>query len=361
MKVLIINQHKDDVLGGSEIQCDLIAKYLTKFGHEVIYGAVKGKNDRYNTDYRVIKTSRSSSSIIELCKEVKPDIIYWRFNKHVFYKSAKAINQQKIPIVFGVSHINDVTRFAFKPKKSKNLIYQFLERSYQQLISAYNFKGYRYIQGLTSLNEDYMNKIKVENQLLLRNSMESQVVEFEWKRPYCVWIANIKPAKNPEEFIHLASQYKNKQVDFLMVGKIQNSNYKYIEQGKDLPSNFHYLGAKSPEEVNGILKNSLFMVHTCSPEGFGNNFIQAWKQAKPTISLYFDPNGFITSEGIGFYSKNREQMKVDADKLLKSQKLREDMGKRAYNFANDTFNPEINIKRLEQFLGGIIEKYKFNV
>ena len=29
------NQHLEDVIGGSEIQCHLIAKYLTGFGHEV--------------------------------------------------------------------------------------------------------------------------------------------------------------------------------------------------------------------------------------------------------------------------------------------------------------------------------------
>jgi hypothetical protein len=42
MKILIINQHISDALGGSEMQCDLIAHGLTNLGHQVIYGFITG-------------------------------------------------------------------------------------------------------------------------------------------------------------------------------------------------------------------------------------------------------------------------------------------------------------------------------
>lgn len=357
MKILIVNQHKEDVLGGSEIQCDLIAKYLTKFGHTVIYGAINGKSESYNTKYTVNKISRSSKSIIQLCKKVQPDVVYWRFNKHLFYKTVKAIKQQKIPIVFGISHINDVTRFAYKPSTTKNIISTLLKKYRQQLISAYNYRGINHLQGIIAQNNSQYNLIQSNNKIQIYSSVIGKLVNFNWKKPYCVWVANIKKSKNPEEFIRLARKFENKEIDFIMVGKIQQNNYEFIEKGIDLPKNFIYLGPKTYEEVNGILKNSLFMIHTCNPEGFPNNFMQAWKQAKPTISLYFDPNGFITSERIGFYSKSREQMQLDVEKLIDDEELRNEMGHQAYRFAHENFDPNQNINKLERFLKEIVNGF----
>ena len=48
------NQHLEDVIGGSEIQCHLIAKYLTGFGHEVFYAAINSKQVDYATNYHII-------------------------------------------------------------------------------------------------------------------------------------------------------------------------------------------------------------------------------------------------------------------------------------------------------------------
>ena len=51
---------------------------------------------------------------------------------------------------------------------------------------------------------------------------------FIWDKPYVVWVANIKHPKRPECFIELANRSNNMEVDFLMIGKIQDHNYDYI-------------------------------------------------------------------------------------------------------------------------------------
>ncbi len=56
MNLLIINQHPSDSLGGSEMQCDLIARGLTERGHQVVYASVGSmrKEEYPGLPYRVV-------------------------------------------------------------------------------------------------------------------------------------------------------------------------------------------------------------------------------------------------------------------------------------------------------------------
>jgi len=114
------------------------------------------------------------------------------------------------------------------------------------------------------------------------------------------------------------------------------------------------LGPKSPGEVNGILRRSLFLVHTCAPEGFGNNFIQAWLQGKPTVSLYFDPEGIIAREGLGYVSGTFPKLVQDVARLVENQAECKIMGHKARQFAVERFSPEANTRKLEQYLLSIV-------
>ena len=74
MKVAIINQHPQDFLGGSEIQCDIIVRKLQEFGHHVVYLACKG-NREYDCPYPVKPVKLSSDSIARAAINENPDIV----------------------------------------------------------------------------------------------------------------------------------------------------------------------------------------------------------------------------------------------------------------------------------------------
>lgn len=358
MKVAIVNQHPNDVIGGSEIQCDIIASKLHEFGHEVVYIAIDGSSV-YDTSYEVKQSSPNSFRIAKTIKDVKPDVVYWRYNKKNFFMSSLMIRRQGIPIVFSVSHINDTLKWRRKRKRlpGESLIKYSISIFKDSLKSRVNHFGYKYVDGVIVNNEDHLDGVNISPRAYIPNSNSTESATFKHDRPFITWVANLKTPKRPELCIELAKHLSGTDVDILMVGNIQHEKYDYFNSEELLPSNLKYLGPKTVEEVNGILKQSICLIHTCKPEGFPGNFIQAWLQGKPVISYEFDPGEIIQSEGLGLVSNSDiNQFSIDVKNIISDKKLREDIGKRSIRYSEKYFDPEKNVKNVEIFLKNILNK-----
>lgn len=366
MKVLIVNQHVEDEIGGSEIQCDIIGSYLTKFGHDVVYGIVNARKETYDVDYDWVPIKRSSfwTHFGRAIKSIKPDVVYWRFNKKHLLAAVLLSRYYGAKFVFNIASMPDTKRWIpidkrvfRKPRRivsGLKIAKALVRYTGWSLKNAWNYNGFYFVDAVVCQKDDNIGKLPVKRQLTICNSVSSNHKPFKWDKAYIVWVANLKPEKNPERFIELAANFQEQNIDFLMIGAIQDARYDYIFSKARLPNNLHYLGVRKPEEVNGIIRFSLFLVHTCDPEGFSNNLIQAWMQAKPTISLYFDPEGIITKNQIGFLSGTIQKLIEDTEKLLTNETLRNSMGKRARNFAVAQFSPELNVKKLEGLLLSVV-------
>ena len=361
MHIAIVNQHPADMLGGSEIQCDIIARGLAQRGHQIDYVAVAGKTDRdYRTSYSVHAAHRDADAIADLILSLSPQIVYWRFNKHCFAKAARRIHEAGIRIVFSVSHVRDVSRFYLQPGAWQLGGFKALRRALKESSRLYReHQGFTYVDALVSNNPDNLNRVAVSVQLHIPNSMITTMEEFHWPRPYCLWVANIKDRKQPEKFVELATRLQGSGIDFLMVGQLQSKTYGHLLSAG--PENFHYLGEKRLEEVNGMLASSLFLVHTCHPEGFSNNFIQAWLQGRTVVSLAFDPGHLLETEGLGFYSAgNMETFIEQTRRLIENPALARQMGGHAQTYAIAHFSPETNVGRLENLLSNILHPGRKN-
>lgn len=354
MRVVIINQHPRDALGGSEIQCDLIARRLIERGHQVVYIAVNG-GDRHGTlPYKVVPVPPQGKAIVKEALAAEPTVVYWRFNTKCFRYVVKRIRDAEVPFVFAVAHIGDLRFFpTWDRLKCCQGIYGACRTT---LRAMWNHGGLTRVSGLTSVNPDFIGKIETERQLFIPNGMSDAREPFSWPRPYVVWVANIKAVKRPEVCVKLARMLRERGVDVLMIGKITDDRYRWVQDPSRLPSNLFYLGAKTVEQVNGILANSLALVHTCVPEGFCNNFIQAWLQGKPTISFDFDPGGLIAKQGFGFVS-NRDETRFHRDVLgiIQDPVGAERMGSKAQRWAYEHCRPEKSVDKLIGFLQEVIE------
>lgn len=366
MKLLIINQHPTDALGGSEMQCDLIARGLAERGHKVIYGAVgrKQKESYSELPYTVVPLAiEKRGELFWLLQQEKPDVIYWRYNKHHLLQAVRESKRANVPFVFAISSRFDATGHPIPTIVKSGLLNKFrflTQTAISYIRSNQNFRAFHDITAITTLNSQYIGKLPVKKQRIIWNSVSDNKEPFEWKKPYCVWVANIKPSKQPEAYIALASLMIERcpKIDFLMIGAIQSEQYKSIIEAAENMKNFHYLGFQPPEVVNGVLEKAKCLVHTCKPEGFGNNFIQAWMQGCPTISLEFDPDGLIQREQLGFLSGTVEQMASDVELLLQNKILRDETGNRAQAFARANFTPKRMVDEVELFLEEVINDYK---
>lgn len=361
MNILILNQHIQDVVGGSEAQCDLIAKYLTQFGHHVLYFAINGQQSPYHTPYIVESGPLTWRELRRIVSTHQPDIVYWRFNKRRLLPSVLLLKLLGKKVVFAISHINDVKKWSHKVRYNTSTTWTRL-RSWSRAVrpalsGRINHLGLAFVDGVVAQLQSQLDQLSARRSCVIPNSVEIPDMQaFQWPKPFIAWIANIKPAKNPELFLELARKLETFSVDCLMIGSIQTGSYHSMLHSDDLPSNFHYLGAKSPAKVHGILQASLFLVHTCEPEGFPNVFIQAWMHAKPTVSLLYDPDNMIREQRLGYCSGNVEQFMQDVKILLEDEEMRKALGQRAQEFARAHFLPEPNIRALEQFLHTLCTK-----
>jgi glycosyltransferase involved in cell wall biosynthesis len=190
--------------------------------------------------------------------------------------------------------------------------------------------------------------------------MEIDSIPFSWPRPYFLWVSNIKPIKRPEIYIKLAKKISEEHpdIDFLMVGAIKSDYYRSLIDDAETTANLHYLGPKAPEEVNGMLKNSLTLIHTCLPEGFGNNFIQAWHSGCPTITYEFDPENLIRKEQLGFVARNDFETLVEQTKsMINNKSESKKIGNTAQIFAQSNFVSSRLIDDVERFLNHTAHVY----
>jgi len=353
MNILIVNQHFSDMIGGSEIQCDLLARQLTRMGHQVAYLAVNGKQPTYDAPYPVERASLRWGDVRRVVRKHRPDVVYWRFNKRKWLPSALLFRMMRVNVVFAVSHINDVKAWSHKVRFDaadwRGKIRQRIKSLRPALSSRVNHVGFWFARGVIAQLESQTGYIG-KPEILIPNSVDARVVPFEWPKPFIVWVGSIKQSKHPEQYLELARRLQDMPVDFLMIGEIVHRNFQAaIQEAAALP-NFHYLGAKTYHEVNGIMQQARLLASTCEPEGFPNVFIQAWMQGTPTVSASYDPDQMIQRHQLGAYSGDFDRFEADIRRLLNDDRLRQEISQRAKQFAEERFSVDANAKRLERFL-----------
>ena len=353
MKVAIINRHRQDALGGSEIQCDIIARSMLERGNDIVYIAADGRGKYPGVPYKICAVPLAARDLTIACLSEQPSIIYWRLNKNYFRHVARTMHARHIPLVFAASHLNDLMPWRVKPSSEHNILGD-LRR---MLRERWNYSGYRWVKGIVCQTPEQSKMAPLSRTTVIFNSgWPSNPRPFSWPRPYVVWVSNIKRAKRPELCVALASHLLTQGIDVVMIGRMIDEGYSWLEGGAPGPQNLHYIGPRTLEEVDGVLAGARALVHTCMPEGFPNVFIQAWLQGIPTVSLEFDPAGIIKSHRLGYVSAGDvQQFHKDVLQIATDSEIACQAGNRARVFAHEYCVPGRNAARLEAFLAEVIE------
>jgi glycosyltransferase involved in cell wall biosynthesis len=167
-----------------------------------------------------------------------------------------------------------------------------------------------------------------------------------------LWVANLKPLKNPGAFVRLARRfdYRN-DVRFIMVGQaIGDDAWTRGELAAIAATpNVEYLGGRTQDEVNALFENTDLLVNTSDYEGFSNTFVQAWMRRVPVASLHVDPDGLLSRGGLGVVSHTESQLYRQVTALINSPEKRAEIGERARAYAL-AHHSEANIEEVARLL-----------
>ena len=357
MRIAVVNQHLSDAVGGSELQCDLVARGLAARGHEVAYLAVGAagrapaslQHAPSNLPYLLLRVDAKPQAIVADCLAADVDFVYWRLNRGLLRQVVTRLHRHGIPLVFAIAHIDDISRWPTRPWPLTSLRGQASELR-SRFLERVAWGSFRHVAAVASQREDFLGRAPVARQRLVRNLMSEAFEPFHHPRPYVAWVGSLQRRKRPESLPAVARHLLPLGVDVLVAGELRDARLQSLF-GPDVP-NLHHLGVLPLERTIGLLKGARLLLVTAHEEGFANVLIQAWWYGTPTVSLEHDPDGLISRQGLGASCRGAVgQMHDSIVRLLgESEDIAEARRNRIADFARGEFATESTIEALETLL-----------
>ena len=325
LRIAVVNRHPDDVIGGSELQCDLFARALVARGHAVTYVALhaslhpapaqpappapQGAVTRpvpatperpYALAPLDTAATRDPHRIAEAVRASGADVVYWRYGREHLDEVATALAAppRRIPVVLAVAHVDDVSRWPTQPAVKGGLRDRAADVRHR-LRHRRSWRAFRNVAAVAAQRTDFLDRVPVARQRHIPNVVDPTMVPFAWPRPYVAWVANLKPRKRPEELVPLARVLADHGLDLLVAGGVQDARYSALAGHDPAVPDLHPLGLLPPHEAAGLIAGARCLAVTSRPEGLSNAMIQAWWHGVPTVSLDYDPDGTIARERLG--------------------------------------------------------------
>lgn len=343
---ILLPSHWSANLGGAEYQAKLICQHLVRSGRFEVHWLSR----RIHPDYRPqgytthkIATHHGLRSkafffdhiaLSRLLREIRPDVIYQRVGSAYTGIAARHVSACGGRMIWHVALDGDLLPFRCITARPTALL-KYIDKVYLEY-------GIRHASDIIVQTHDQV-RLLGENYdrdaaMLIRNlhPLPSEIIDKSGVLTV-VWVANLKPAKDPEGFVRLARTCQDMpQVRFVMVGEpMANQALQHaFETLVAGTPNLVYLGKQPIEQVNALLARCHVFVNTSLVEGFANTFIQAWMRRVPVLSLHVDPDRLLTREGIGHCAGGSEAaLSQTLREWLGDEKARDAIGRRAEAYA----------------------------
>lgn len=131
-----------------------------------------------------------------------------------------------------------------------------------------------------------------------------------------LWVNNLRDLKRPDLAVELARLLPEQ--DLHMVGGPLpgfSELYQRIRKETVALPNLTFHGQVSYHDVGDLYDRSRVFVNTSDTEGFPNSYLQAWRRGVPVVA-FFEPDGLITKEGLGYAVDSTRGMAQAVHRLL---------------------------------------------
>ena len=360
--VAVVNRHHDDAVGGSELQCDLVARDLVARGHRVTYVALNAEDEgepegRY--PYTLVRlgtrASRDAVAVSDAVRSSGAQVVYWRYGRSLLDHVTRGLAElPAVPVVLAVAHVDDVSRWPSGPLV-RNGVRALIADVRGRIEHRRSWRAFRDIAAVAAQRQDFLDRVPVGLQRHVPNVVDPASIRFDWPRPYVAWVANLKARKRPEQIAPLARVLATHGVDLLVAGTVQDERYRPLTSPDPEIPNLHPLGALAPAAASGLIAGARCLAVTARPEGLSNVMIQAWWHGVPTVSLDYDPDGSIAQHGLGRVCGGDEDgFRAAVVEHTTARGPRDASGRRAADYARTHFELGLNGQLLEELLATVV-------
>jgi glycosyltransferase involved in cell wall biosynthesis len=158
-----------------------------------------------------------------------------------------------------------------------------------------------------------------------------------------LWAARLVEYKLPLKYVELARALP--QARFWMVApETSETPEGLLEELTEAAAETRNLELLPPlwrESVLELISRSVAIAVTSRHEGMPNVFLEAWARGVPVISLHFDPDRKLASEGLGLFADGSwDEFVAAAGKLWAEPQLRRQLGEKGRQYVERVHSPD---------------------
>ena len=147
-----------------------------------------------------------------------------------------------------------------------------------------------------------------------------------------LWVNNLRQFKRPDLAMDLAALLPDREFD--MIGGPQagfESLFAQTQQRAAEMPQVRFWGRVPYQDIGPYYGQARVFINTSDTEGFPNSFLQAWVRGTPVVS-FFDPDGLIEREGLGFRATTIDEMAAKVNRLVNEPELWHAVSQRCLRF-----------------------------
>jgi glycosyltransferase involved in cell wall biosynthesis len=330
-------------LGGAELQVDYLCRLCEDAGFEVHHAfdaAVPPAAGDRRVTYHLLPDRGgrpfcwlNAGRLDRLVAAVRPDVVYQRTRFAYTGLVARAARRHGVPFLYNAASLSDCCR---------NRV---------PLTPAFLLNGVNEWLGRVGIARAHTIVCQTEEQqVLLRRNFGRAGVRLptlapvpappfpKAAPPVVLWMASVKPVKQPGLFLDLADACRQLDARFVMAGRLglgRRGDAEFLSRVAATP-NLEYLGELPFEQTAAWFARSTVLVNTSQwRESFPNTYVQAWLHETPVVALDCDPDGVLERERIGTRAGYAAGLVRAVSRLCRAPAEAAVMGARARRYAVD--------------------------
>lgn len=312
-------EYGQHTIGGESVQQTLLARALTRRGHEVsMVVADYGQRDAAQWEgIRTFKAYRRDAGIPVL-RFIHPRWTgIWsalkRAGADLYYVSCAGMHVGLVALFcqrFG-------KRFVFRAASDTDC-------DGSRLLVRFARDRWLYSYGLRRADAILVQSAAQAKALAHNYGLAGRVAGMLVEKPHSdtardidlLWVSNIRQVKRPDRILELAERLP--EVKIHMVGGPlpgEEALFQDVKRAASARSNVSFHGYLSYGDASELYGRARLLVNTSDVEGFPNSYLQAWIRGVPVVTL-IDPDGVIEREGLGVAAPSTAQIPAAIRHLL---------------------------------------------